>query len=64
MHVFFNKQVQKKKMSKIRKKKSIAIATQTHLNGSISMSVKTRLPWRMEFAAIQTKPTSVGFKFF
>jgi hypothetical protein len=25
------------------------------------MSVKTRLPWRMEFAAIQTKPTSVGF---
>ncbi|WP_334884484.1 type II toxin-antitoxin system RelE/ParE family toxin [Nostoc sp.] len=26
--------------------------------------VKTRLSWRMEFAAIQTKPTSVGFKFF
>ncbi|WP_334970534.1 hypothetical protein [Nostoc sp.] len=42
--------------------------------GSISMSVKTRLPWRMEFArqlpqdrtglVIQTKPTQVGFKFF
>jgi hypothetical protein len=28
------------------------------------MSVKTHLPWRMEFAAIQTKPTCVGFKFF
>jgi hypothetical protein len=28
------------------------------------MSVKTRLLWRMEFAAIQTKPTFVGLKFF